>query len=159
MYKHFTIIVLQVGLYDKIKHAYLPLDKSKYTDFQYQYRYYASAAMIMGMTALFTYPLDLIHTRLATDMTPKGQNRNYITTFDCFNKTNIHEGKKGLYKGYELSIISSAIRSMICLPLYDAVKPYSKDLPYNLDKIGVSFMTSVLMSLIVYPLDTAKRCM
>ena len=115
-----ALIALQVSVYDKIKHAYMPNDQSKYTGIDYIWRLYASSAMIMGLTAGLTYPLDLIHTRLATDMTPKGQDRSYTTTFDCFNRTNINEGfKKGLYKGIEFSVASSAIRTMICMPLFD----------------------------------------
>lgn len=100
----------------------MPQDQSKYSGIDYYWRYYASAAMIMGLTAMLTYPLDLIHTRLATDMTQKQQIRPYVTTFDCFNRTNINEGfKAGLYKGIEFSVASSAIRALICLPLYDIV--------------------------------------
>lgn len=57
--------------------------------------------MLIGMTTALTYPFDLINTRMATDMTPKGQRRLYDTVFDCFNRTNIDEGlKTGLYKGW-----------------------------------------------------------
>ena len=61
--------MLRVNLYDRIKHAYMPNDISRYTGFDYYWRIYASAAMTMGITAAVTYPLDLIHTRLASDMT------------------------------------------------------------------------------------------
>ena len=98
----------------------MPYDSSKYTGIDYWWRYLASASMIMGVTAAFTYPLDLIHTRLTSDMSKQGQSRLFKTTFDCFNRTNIDEGfKKGLYKGIELSVTASILRAAMTLPLYN----------------------------------------
>jgi len=123
IYRHFAVIGLQVTVYDRIKHAYMPYDSSRYSGIDYYWRLIASAGMIMGITAGITYPLDLIHTRLASDMSKKGQQRLYTTTFDCFNRTNIDEGfKKGLYKGIELSVASSAIRAGLVYPLYDLLQ-------------------------------------
>jgi len=64
---------MRVTLYDRIKHAYMPNDASRYTGIDFYWRYFASAAMIMGVTAALTYPLDLIHTRLANDVSKKDQ--------------------------------------------------------------------------------------
>lgn len=54
----------------------------------------ASCAMTIGVTTALTYPLDLIHTRLVSDMTAKNNLRLYVTTFDCFSRTHIDEGLK-----------------------------------------------------------------
>ena len=79
--------------------------------------------MNMGITAMLTYPFDLINTRLSSDMTKSGQPRLFKTTFDCFNRTNIDEGfRKGVYKGIEICMVSSFIRSLLTLPVYDLVK-------------------------------------
>ena len=60
LYKNMGLIMLRISVYDRIKHAYMPYDKSRYSGFDYYWRFFASAAMTVGVTALFTYPLDLI---------------------------------------------------------------------------------------------------
>ena len=47
---------------------------------------------------------------------------------------------------------------MITLPIYDFARKYSDGNKYY-DQVGVSLISSVIMSLFIYPLDTAKRCM
>jgi len=161
VYRNLLMISLQVSIYDKIKHAWMPNNAATYSGADYYMRLVLSACCNMGLTAAFVYPLDLINTRIASDMSKSGQPRLFKTTFDCFNRTNIDEGfRAGLYKGLELSIAASAIRSLLALPLYDAVRNQSSSFShFGFDKIGVSMFTSLIMSLLVYPLDTAKRCM
>jgi len=74
------------------------------------------------MTTLFTYPMDLIHTRMATDMSPKTGRRKYMTAFECFNQTNIDEGRGGLYKGWGLNASTAFLRGWISLPIIDFVR-------------------------------------
>jgi len=163
IYRHLGLLCLQVTVYDRIKHAYMPYDSSKYSGIDFYWRVFASSSMILGLTAALTYPFDLIHTRLASDMSKKGQQRLYTTVFDCFNRTNIDEGfRKGLYKGIEIQVAASVIRSLLTLPTYDAFKNISMGDNFAgnfYSKIGVSLFSSLVMSLIVYPLDTAKRCL
>ena len=146
----------------------MPLDASRYTPgLEYYGSVIMQSAMLIGMTTALTYPFDLINTRMATDMTPKGQRRLYDTVFDCFNRTNIDEGlKTGLYKGWQISALQSAFRSVLTLPVIDVVRNSSSKIDGGnqmvrefFEKIGVSFFSSTFMSLLLYPLDTAKRCM
>ena len=72
IYRNLSLIFLRVNLYDRIKQAYMPLDSSRYTPgLEYYARIMAQSVMLISITTAFTYPLDLIHTRMATDMTPK----------------------------------------------------------------------------------------
>lgn len=87
-------------MYDKIKNSFMPYDTKKYKGFDYFWRSSLAAAFCMGLTTLVTYPFDLFHTRLAIDLSKKGEKRLFKTTFDCFNRTNLDEGRSGLYKGY-----------------------------------------------------------
>ena len=100
----------------------MPYENNKYKGFDLFWRSAISASFCMGITTLFTYPLDLIHTRIATDINKKGQQRLFTTTFDCFNRTNLDEGRMGLYKGFELAIISSLLRASFTLPIYEVFK-------------------------------------
>ena len=121
VYRNLILVTLQATVYDKIKHMYMPMSRSGYSDFSYYFRLFACAGCTMGLTAMITYPLDLINTRLASDMSKNGATRLYKTTFDCFNQTNISSAtmKEGLYRGVELAVAGSAIRAMLTLPVYD----------------------------------------
>lgn len=91
---------LRIFFYDKIKASFMPYDTHKYKGFDYFWRAAGSFAFITAMTTLITYPFDLVHTRIAADITHKGQPRLFTTTFDCFNRTHLDEGRAGLYKGF-----------------------------------------------------------
>ena len=139
-----------------------------YKGLDYAWRLMASGGTIFGLTTLLTYPLDLIHTRMASDISLKGYPRLYASTFECFSRTLVFEkGMISLYKGWEMCLVGSVVRGALTLPLYSMLKddriseatsqnPTLNNL-YN--KIGVSFLTSTVLSLVVYPFDTIKRCM
>lgn len=122
VYKMMSQMLLKVTLYDKIKHSIMPNDPRKYSGIDFYWRACLSAVACMGVTTLVTYPLDLIHTRTSVDMTKKSATRLYTTTFDCFNRTNLDEGRFGLYKGVELAVFSALLRACLTLPVYDLVK-------------------------------------
>lgn len=103
----------RVLFFDKIKNWLMPYDTSKYSGFDYFWRVAVSSVTCGAVTLGLSYPLDLIHTRMATDMARKNTTRLYTTTFDCFNRTNMDESRYGLYKGAEFAVASALIRSMI----------------------------------------------
>lgn len=154
--------MLKVVFYDNIKNFFMPYDARKYKGADYYWRAAASGMLCMGTSTLITYPLDLIHTRLSTDLTKKGQPRLYTTTFECFSRTNIDEGRKGLYKGLFVTLFASLLRGALTLPIYDVMK--NQRMTSNdtlLDrfwlKLGPSVATSIAVSLLLYPFDTVKR--
>lgn len=118
--------MLQLGLriffYDKIKGSFMPYENHKYRGFDYFWRAASSFAFCTALTTLVVYPFDTIHTRLVADMTPKGSARLFTTSFDCFNRTHLDEGRSGLYKGFQLAIVSAAIRASLTLPIYDSYR-------------------------------------
>ena len=67
------LIFLRVNMYDRIKSSFMPNDISRYHGVDYYWRVIASASCTMGLTAALTYPLDLINTRLASDMTKNSE--------------------------------------------------------------------------------------
>ena len=73
IYKNLGLITLRVSLYDRIKNAYMPYDQSRYSGLEYYGRFFGSSLMTIGVTALITYPFDLIHTRISSDLTKKGE--------------------------------------------------------------------------------------
>jgi len=115
---------LTIFLFDKAKNFFMPYDPSKYKrgTLDFYWRTAAAASVCQAATLFATYPLDLIHTRISVDMSKKGQKRLFSTTFDCFNRTHLDEGRWGLYKGFELAILSSVFRAALTLPLYETLK-------------------------------------
>ena len=73
IYKNMGLITLRVSVYDRIKNFYMPYDASRYSGIEYYGRFFGSSLFTIGLTALFTYPLDLIHTRISADITKKGE--------------------------------------------------------------------------------------
>ena len=143
----------------------MPYDQSRYSGIEYYGRFFGSSLMTIGVTALFTYPLDLIHTRISSDITKKNEQRLFSTTFDCFNRTGLDEGNKALYKGVEVAATASAIRCMATLPLYDMLRSQkSSSFDFGIpqlknfnEKMGIAFFSSFIMSLFLYPFDTVKK--
>ena len=155
---------LRVFLYDKVKLSFMPYDTHKYRGFDYFWRSATAFSICTLFTTLIVYPFDVVHTRISSDLTHKGQPRLFTTTFDCFNRTHLDEGRAGLYKGFQLAILSSILRASFSLPIYDTFKKVTGNkedggfLANFNQRVGASFVSSMLMSLILYPLDTMKRC-
>ena len=167
MYKNLVQLILQVSVYDRVKNSYFPLDTSRYSGFDYYWRFFGSFSTTIGISAAFCYPLDLIHTRLVCDMSPKN-NRHFKTTFDCFSRTNIDEGfRGGLYKGLEVSTTAATLRACLTMPLIDLVRTQDSSLrnasQFNsmvqsvYEKVGIALIVSGILSLTLYPMDTVKR--
>ena len=100
IYRTWSQVFLKIFLYDKIKNYFMPYSEQRYKGFDYFWRAGSAATLCTLFTTLISYPLDLIHTRVTTDLTKKNQPRLFKTTFDCFNRTHLDEGRSGLYKGY-----------------------------------------------------------
>lgn len=111
-------------MFDKIKNWVMPYEPRKYKGFDYFWRTAAAASMSMALTTVVTYPLDVIHTRITCDLSKNQSQRLYTTTFDCFNRTNLDEGRRGLFKGVELALLSGILRTTLTLPIYDLVSRF-----------------------------------
>ena len=133
IYGQWVQVILKVAFYDKFKHYMMPYDRSKYGGLDYFIRSQVAAASCMGLSLAFTYPFDLLHTRLTADCTPTGRQRIYSSTFQCFNRTNLEEGRWGCYKGFEFAISAALIRAMFQLPVYDLVKYASSQVGFDAD--------------------------
>ena len=113
---------MRIFMYDKVKNTFMPYDPSKYKGIDYFWRSACSFSLITALSTLIVYPFDVAHTRISADITQKGQPRLFTTTFDAFNRTHIDEGRAGLYKGFQLAILSSALRAALTLPVYDTIR-------------------------------------
>lgn len=165
IYKNSAQLFMKISLYDKIKNYWMPYDFRKYSGVDYFWRAAASAAMCMLFSTALVYPLDTIHTKISTDMTAQNKSKLFNTTFDCFNRTNLDEGRMGLYKGVEISLVTGALRACLTLPVYDMIRRNSLMKGRNdktskyWDMLGASATSGILISLILYPFDTVMRSM
>ena len=164
IYKQWVQVIIKVAFYDRIKHTFMPYNPSKYSGLDYFIRAQTAAALCMGISTIFTYPFDLLHTRLSADATPAGRQRIYTSTFQCFNRTNIEEGRFGCYKGLEFAVAGAVLRAIFMMPVYDFVKLTANKSGFDSgvtgefsQRIGASFVSGVLLATILYPLDTFKR--
>lgn len=167
IYGQWSQVLIKVAFYDRIKHAVMPYNSSKYSGLDFFIRSQTAALSCMALTLALTYPFDLIHTRTCADSTPLTRQRIYQSTFQCFNRTNIEEGRFGTYKGMEFAIVAACIRAMVQLPVYDAIKwattktglDSQQSMPGSfMQRIGASLCTGSLLAILLYPLDTFKRC-
>mmetsp|Transcript_13305 Transcript_13305/g.22597 ORF Transcript_13305/g.22597 Transcript_13305/m.22597 type:complete len:97 (+) Transcript_13305:478-768(+) len=91
----------------------------------------------MALTALITYPFDLVHSRMAADISEPGPYRFYNTTFHCFNRTNIDEGfRAGVLKGFEVCMFSHFVKAALTLPVYEVLRSKNESVDDSFQKRG-----------------------
>ncbi|EJK75564.1 hypothetical protein THAOC_02713 [Thalassiosira oceanica] len=131
------------------------------------------AGAVAGTTACVAcYPLDLVRTRLTTQL--EGQ-ESYRGITDAFAKITRHEGFGGLYSGLGPTLMVAVPNFSISWAVYGSLKEYAleDDLFYNLRKVDSSgepklgFILTVLCgacsgtlsTLVTFPFDTVRRRM
>lgn len=132
------------------------------------------AGGVAGCTACIAcYPLDLVRTRLITELPGK---ENYKGIADAFTKIIKIEGFKGLYAGLGPTLFVAVPNFAISYSVYGTLKEYilDDDLFYNLRKVDVNsgeeslgFKLSLLCgaasgtlsTLVTFPFDTVRRRM
>jgi len=119
------------------------------------------------------YPLDLVRTRLTTEL--EGQ-EHYRGIVDAFRKIARHEGPLGFYSGIFPTLLVAVPNFAISYTVYGTMKEYTlnDDLFYNLRRINtdsgepkLGFMLTILCgaasgtlaTLLTFPMDTIRRRM
>ena len=119
------------------------------------------ACLTSAITVPLTYPLDLIHTRMSGDISSYGQ-KNYKSIFSTIVHSLATEGNYSPYRGLLFMGLSTPIYYTTLLFLYDYLtNAKNKAIPgINglTNKFGIGAMTGALGGLVVYPLDTVRRC-
>eukprot|EP00468_Gymnochlora_sp_CCMP2014_P000753 CAMPEP_0167741182 /NCGR_PEP_ID=MMETSP0110_2-20121227/715_1 /TAXON_ID=629695 /ORGANISM="Gymnochlora sp., Strain CCMP2014" /LENGTH=255 /DNA_ID=CAMNT_0007625207 /DNA_START=41 /DNA_END=808 /DNA_ORIENTATION=- len=116
------------------------------------HRQMLAGALSGATTMVFTYPLDILRTRLSTDVTKEGI---YDGMLDVARKIYRYEGFPGFYKGVGISIIEIAPYTGIAMGGYEYLRKYVGNDPIR--KLGAGWISGLLASLLCYPLDTVKR--
>jgi hypothetical protein len=122
---------------------------------------------------LACYPLDLVRTRLTTEL--EGQ-EHYRGIVDAFRKISAEEGAMGFYSGVGATLFVAVPSFAISYTVYGTLKEYTLDdeLFYNLRRIdadsgeaklgfGLTIMcgaaSGILATLVTFPMDTIRRRM
>jgi hypothetical protein len=132
------------------------------------------AGAVAGTTAcLACYPLDLVRTRLTTEL--EGH-EHYQGIRDAFRKVYQTEGLKGFYSGVGPTLLVAVPNFAISYTVYGTLKEYTldDDLFYNLRRIdadsgepklgfwltvGCGAWSGILATLVTFPMDTIRRRM
>eukprot|EP00467_Chlorarachnion_reptans_P010249 CAMPEP_0114501540 /NCGR_PEP_ID=MMETSP0109-20121206/8550_1 /TAXON_ID=29199 /ORGANISM="Chlorarachnion reptans, Strain CCCM449" /LENGTH=255 /DNA_ID=CAMNT_0001679271 /DNA_START=272 /DNA_END=1039 /DNA_ORIENTATION=- len=111
------------------------------------------AGGLSGATAMiFTYPLDILRTRLSTDITKSGL---YEGIVDLSRTILQNEGIGGFYKGIGISLIEIAPYTAIAMGGYEHLRQYTGEDAWS--KMMGGWFAGLCASLFCYPLDTVKR--
>ncbi|KAK9275617.1 hypothetical protein L1049_022884 [Liquidambar formosana] len=123
-----------------------------------------------GTAVLFTYPLDLVRTKLAyqvvgsSKLNVKGLvhgEQLYRGIFDCFSKTYKEAGTRGLYRGVAPSLYGIFPYSGLKFYFYEEMKSHvpvehKKDITV---KLVCGSIAGLLGQTFTYPLDVVRRQM
>ncbi|XP_004287532.1 PREDICTED: graves disease carrier protein [Fragaria vesca subsp. vesca] len=123
-----------------------------------------------GTAVLFTYPLDLVRTKLAYQVvgSPKLQLQGIITNgqlykgiVDCFSKTYKEAGLRGLYRGVAPSLYGIFPYAGLKFYFYEKMKRYVPPEQKNsiLVKLVCGSVAGLLGQTFTYPLDVVRRQM
>ncbi len=107
----------------------------------------------MTLSSVLTYPFDLAYTRLASDQTLVYRDRRRLNVWDCFAEVKGRLKMQTLYQGVGVQLAAS----LIYVSALGAVAALfeKKETMFPLAVCG----TAGLLEVLLYPLDTFKRCM
>lgn len=134
---------------------------------------FLAGAMAGTVACLACYPLDLVRTRLTTEL--EGQ-EHYRGIVDAFRKIPQEEGMRGFYSGVGATLFVAVPSFAISYTVYGTLKEYTLDdeLFYNLRRIdaesgeeklgfGLTIVcgaaSGILATLVTFPMDTIRRRM
>lgn len=164
IYEHMTTFLVQRQ--SRISGSNVDLEPTKMTRF-------LSGAVAGSVACVACYPLDLVRTRLTTELPGR---EHYKGIVDALQKIVQAEGLGGLYSGIGPTLFVAVPNFAISYTVYGSLKEYAldDDLFYNLRKIDAESgeetlglqltllcgaASGTLATLVTYPFDTVRRRM
>jgi solute carrier family 25 (adenine nucleotide translocator) protein 4/5/6/31 len=123
------------------------------------------AGVSAGTSAVIVfYPLDLVRTRFAADVSRQGLPREYTSILDCMKQICRNEGVFGLYSGVGTSILGVVPYITTAFVTYDLLRTFVPEedtiwMRIHISKLILGASTGVIAQTITYPFDTVRRRM
>jgi len=155
--RYFPTQALNFAINDTVNDMLFPLGKRSYSYFDQMWRGMVAGGAAGGTSLAFVYSLDLVRTRLSTDIGKKGE-KQYKGFTDCYKQTWAEGGIKALYKGFGISVIGIIPYRAVYFGGYDVLKAMflNKDSSFFL-KWLISQTNTILAQFLTYPIDTIRR--
>jgi len=159
---------IRFSSYEYFNKIFLPRGNNSYNNMDRGVRKIGAASLSGLLTIAFTYPLDLVRTRLALDVSKFAEPREYQGTLGCMKKIAKAEGISGLYKGFWISCVGIVPYLALSLSTYDLLKPFLFDINLMesesigsvvLNYLGAGTIAGMTAQILTYPLDTIRRRM
>jgi len=122
----------------------------------------AAGGMAGAASLTFVYSLDFARTRLGNDSkaAKKGGERQFNGLVDVYRKTLATDGIRGLYRGFNISVVGIVVYRGLYFGLYDSIKPMLGSYQGNLfANFMLGWAITIGAGLASYPIDTVRRRM
>jgi solute carrier family 25 (adenine nucleotide translocator) protein 4/5/6/31 len=155
--RYFPTQALNFAINDAVNDALFPKGKRSYSYWQQFFRGMAAGGAAGATSLAFVYSLDLVRTRLSTDIGKKGE-KQYKGFVHCYQETWKEGGIRAIYKGFGISVIGIIPYRAVYFGGYDTLKAMflTKDSSFFL-KWFVSQTNTILAQFLTYPIDTVRR--
>jgi Mitochondrial carrier protein len=154
---------LKWALYDRIKKLSMPQGRAHYSGGDLWLRSVVAGSLSGGFTQLILYPMDFARTRLAADMSAKGEERRYRGFLHCLRTITRHQGVRAVYAGLTPSLLGympyvgikfSTYELMRAWLFPDAASHNSPWFPLQMMLIGAT--AGLVSKTAAYPMDTIR---
>lgn len=155
--RYFPTQALNFSFKDFFARQLFPLGKKNYNYWDQFGRSLVAGGGAGASSLAFVYSLDLVRTRLSTDLGSKGNSR-YNGFLHCYSETFKEGGFKALYKGFGISVAGIIPYRAVYFGGYDTLKALfiTPDSSFFF-KWFLSQSNTILAQLITYPIDTVRR--
>jgi len=159
--RYFPTQALNFAFKEKYQKIFVRHDKK--TDFWKFFAGMLASGGAAGATSLcVVYPLDFARTRMGADVGRGANDRLYNGLIDCLKKTYQHDGARGLYYGFGVSVAGIIVYRAAFFGFYDTMKALIYDDPKKSNPFvtfGIGFGVETAAGIIAYPFDTVRRRM
>lgn len=156
--RYFPTQALNFAFKDKYKKLFVRYDSK--TDFWKFFAGNLASGGAAGATSLlFVYPLDFARTRLAADV-GSGKARQFTGLTNCISTVYKHNGVKGLYGGFGVSVGGIIVYRAAFFGGFDTAKHMLLTDPKNASIIYtwlIAQCVTTAAGVISYPFDTVRR--
>ncbi|GJQ11807.1 hypothetical protein GpartN1_g3598.t1 [Galdieria partita] len=151
-------------LYEYFKCQVFLTKERSYDGFDLILRKVGSGVLAGTSGVLVFYPLDLLRTRFAADVSRQWMSREYSSILDCMKRILRTQGFLGLYSGVGISVFGVMPYIATAFITYDLLKTFVPEedkvwMHIHISKLSLSAATGVIAQTITYPFDTVRRRM